>query len=324
MSDFLSELAKECPPQTPFRFLRFTWFGDFACSSGEHYEPGNKLSFEQILKLVNKDHSDDLVENMACWIIRPQVPARVSAFDWQNLCWKFYDYIKEDYLKAPVRYSPDYAQLFASQDESDYIRVITHHDNCGGAMRSASLAWGGATPHEHLSLAGMTHLHPEALSGAYALYEAVRALKAGASVAELWDAAFEAAWQGEKQSAEIMEAWNVTGMHSSLTLQWLRDAHRHNDPRYSITDWRGEGISTRFVVSGAMQIAAEAMRRDPKDALRFVVERAIEVGGDPDTLGSMSMALAGAFFGEALHEQIDDVLNRLLPPEAVEVPEFFS
>ena len=324
MSDFLSDLAKECPPETPFRFLRFTWFGDFACSSGEHYVPGNAYPFEHILKIVNKEHSDDLVENMACWIVRPQVPEKVSVFNWQNLCWKFYDYIKGDYLRDPVRYSPDYPQLFGDQSESNYVKVISHHTNCGGAMRSASLAWGGGTPHEHMTLVGMTHLYPESLAGAYALYEAVRVIKSVVSIPEMWDAAMEAAWQGEKQAAEILESWNVVKIEQSRMVQWLRDAYKHNEPRYNIRDWRGEGITTRFVVSAAMQIAAEAMRRDPKDALRYVVEQGIEIGGDPDTLGSMGMALTGAYFGEELHEQIDHVLNHMVPPEKVEIPEFFK
>ena len=323
MSDFLSDLYKECPPETPFRFLRFTWFGDFACSSGTHYVPGNQLPFEQILKIVNKEHSDDLVENMACWIVRNQVPAEPSIFGWQNLCWKFYDYIKDDYLRDPVRYSPDYPQLFANQKEDNYLKVITHHTNCGGAMRSASLAFGGGTSQQHLALVGMTHLYPESLAGGFALYEAVRTIKSGGSIPEMWDAALEAANLGEQKAVEIMESWNITGVEHGQMVKWLKDAHQHDDPRCNIRDWRGEGITTRFVVSTAMQIAAEAMQRDPKDALRYVVERGIEIGGDPDTLGSMGMALTGAYFGESLHEEIDHVLNHMVPPDKVEIPEFF-
>lgn len=322
MSDFIQDLSKACPPETPFRFLRFTWFGDFACSSGEHYVPGNELPFEEILRIVNKEHSDDLVENLACWTVRDQAPEEPSVFGWQNLCWKFYEYIKDDYRRDPVRYSPDYPQLFASQEEEHYLNTIIRHTNCGGAMRSASLAYGGATPQQHLALVGMTHLYPESLAGAYALFEAVRTIRSGSDLWEMWEASLEAAWLGEQQALELIEEWTGQPAERGLMVCWLRDAFKNHDPRENIRDWYADGITTRFVVSTAMWIAAEAIHRDPKDALRYVIEQGIAIGGDPDTLGSMGMALAGAYFGEALHEEIDRALNRLVPPEKLELPEF--
>ncbi len=324
MSDFLQDLASECPSETPFRFLRFTWFGDFACSSGEHYVPGNPLPFEEILHLVNKEHSDDLVENLACWIVLKQVPATPSLYGWKTLCWQFYEYIKEDYLRDPVRYSPDYPQLFACESEGCYLSTIARHTNCGGAMRSASLAYGGATPQEHLALVGMTHLYPESLAGAYALYEAVRILRSGGSLNEMWEASMEAAWLGEQQAMDLLREWKAQDAERGSMVHWMHDVYKHQDARCNICDWYGEGITTRFVVSAAMQIASEAIRRDPRDALRYVVEQGIAIGGDPDTLGSMGMALAGAHFGEALHDEIDRVLERLVPPDKIEIPVFFE
>ena len=104
---------------------------------------------------------------------------------------------------------------------------------------------------------------------------------------------------------------------------WLRDAYKNRDPRHNLQDWVADGITTRFVVSTAMWIASEAIRRDPKDALRYVVEQGIAIGGDPDTIGSMGMALAGAYFGEALQEEIDRALDRLVPPDQLDMPDFF-
>ena len=219
MSDFLNDLSRDCPADTPFRFLRFAWFGDFACSSGEHYVPGNEIPFEDILRIVNKEHSDNLVENLACWIVRAQSPQEPSVFGWQNLCWKFYDYIKEDYQRDPVRYSPEYPALFGSQEEPHYLQTITRHTNCGGAMRSASLGYGGATPHQHLALVGMTHLHPESMAGAYALFEAVRTIRSGGALSDMWEASLEAAWLGEQQALELIEQW--TGLPARRAAEWF-------------------------------------------------------------------------------------------------------
>jgi ADP-ribosylglycohydrolase len=240
------------------------------------------------------------------------------------LCWNFYEQIKADYLEDPVRYSPDYPRLFGSRTEENYRQVIANHTNCGGAMRSASLAYGGATPQQHLALVGMTHLFPESLAGAYALYEAVRMLHSGSTMEEMWGASMEAAWLGELQAEELFAAWKIPPAECSRMACWMQAVHRHKDPRYGITDWYAEGITTRFVVPAAMQIASEAMTREPGDALRHVVEQGIAVGGDPDTLGSMGMALIGAHFGEALQEEIDLVLERLVKPEMIEIPDFFA
>ena len=105
---------------------------------------------------------------------------------------------------------------------------------------------------------------------------------------------------------------------------WMQDVRNHRDARHGITDWYGEGISTRFVVSAAMQIAAEAIPLGPAKALRHVVEQGIEIGGDPDTLGSIGMALIGAHFEEALQKEIDRTIEELVPPERFEIPDFLK
>jgi ADP-ribosylglycohydrolase len=170
----------------------------------------------------------------------------------------------------------------------------------------------------------MTHLYPESLAGAYALYEAVRILQGGGALGEMWEASLEAAWLGEQQAMEMLEDWGAKDVERGNMVCWLHEVYKHQDPRHNIRDWYAEGITTRFVVSAAMQIAAEAIRRDPRDALRYVVEQGIAIGGDPDTLGSMGMALTGAHFGEALHDEIDRVLERLIPPDQIEIPGFFE
>ena len=144
MSSFLNDLAKACPPETPLRFLRFAWFGDFACSAGEPSQPGRRLPLEDILRIVEKEPGPGLAENLGCWIVRSEAPREPSVFGWQNLCWKFYDTFKDDYLREPSRYSPAYPQLFTDQSEQNYLQVISRHANSGGAMRSAALAYGGA------------------------------------------------------------------------------------------------------------------------------------------------------------------------------------
>jgi ADP-ribosylglycohydrolase len=309
MSDFLERLAAKCPKETPFSFLRFTWFGDAACSCGDHYVPGEKRPFEEIMALINKQHSDDLVENLACWAVRREIPADPSPPVWRELCWKFYDLIREDYEAETIHYSPDYPRLFSTSTSDEYLEVTIRHTNCGGAMRSASLAFGGAASGEHEALVGMTHLYPESLAGAMALYRAVLALMAGNSIEAAWREAVRGAELGEVRARELIADWGKEPGPAGRMADQLRGVHAKGDPRHGVMDWRAEGISTRFVVAAAMQVAAEAIPLGPRRALRHVVEQGIAIGGDPDTIGSMGMALIGAHFQDDLQAEIDGVMR---------------
>lgn len=323
MSLFLNRLASQCPPETPFRFLRFTWFGDYACSSGAHYFPGSKIPFERALEIVNKECSDDLIENLACWIMKDSLPREASPAAWRKQCFRLYDLIKDDYLPDPVRYSPEYADLFAGSTEAEYLSVISRTTNCGGAMRSASLAYAGAMIEEHRTLVGMTHLHPEAMAGAGALFAAIRTLSSGGPVDKMWDAAREAAERAEEEAIGLLRSWGQPAVKSRF-LGWLQAVRDNRDARWGLTDWKEEGISTRFVVSAAMQIATEAIPLGPEKGLRHIVEQGLEIGGDPDTLGSMGMALIGAHFGEELHRELDRIIKEMIPPGNVDIPPFFD
>jgi hypothetical protein len=309
MSDYLERLAARCPDETPFTFLRFTWFGDSACSCGEHYVPGEKRSFEEIMASINKEHSDDLVENLACWAVRQDAPAEASPQTWRDLCWKFYDLIREDYEAETIRYSPDYPRLFATSTIDDYLEVIIHHTNCGGAMRSASLAFGGASPAEHEALVGMTHLYPESLAGATALYRAVLALMEGNAMEDAWQEAIRGAESGDARARELIAGWGKAPEPPGRMADQLRGVYAQADPAFGVKNWHAEGISTRFVVAAAMQVAAEAIPMGPHRGLRHVVEQGIAIGGDPDTIGSMGMALIGAHFQDDLLVEIDRVMQ---------------
>lgn len=309
MSDFLDRLAAKCPRETPFPFLRFTWFGDAACSYGEHYVPGERLTFEEIVTLVTKQHSDDLVENLACWAVRREVPPSPTPQGWRDLCWKFYALIREDYEAETIHYSPDYPRLFGTRTLDEYLEVTLHHTNCGGAMRSASLAYGGASPAEHEALVGMTHLYPESLAGAMAVYSAVLALKGGGTMEDAWEEATRAAERGDDRARELIRAWGKEPGPPGRMASQLRNVRSHRDPAFGVTDWRAEGITTRFVVAAAMHVAAEAIPLGPARALRHVVEQGIAIGGDPDTIGSMAMGLIGAHFQDDLEAEIDKVLH---------------
>jgi ADP-ribosylglycohydrolase len=93
-----------------------------------------------------------------------------------------------------------------------------------------------------------------------------------------------------------------------------------DDPLWGVHDMEAEGIETRFVIPAALLLALRALERTPASALRYLVEETIAIGGDPDTIGSISVGVTGACLGEPLSREIDAVLSgfefdpSLIPP----------
>ncbi len=290
-------------------FLKFTWFGDLACSSGPHYQRGERRPLEEILTDVEKGHSDDLVENLACWALKDDLPEEISIPSLFALCHRFRRLIREHYDENPTRYSPDYPDLFAAESLNTYYNVIVDHSNCGGAMRSGLLGYGGVGDGDHLKLISMTHLHPEAVSGAFAVLYAVRAAKEGSPP----DVIREEALDGARAGTSAVEMLIVESGYELPPVQGIADRMASvflaDDPLWDVDDMETEGIETRFVIPAAVLLALRALEQTPSSALRYLVEETITIGGDPDTIGSISLGVAGAALGRPLSREIDALLS---------------
>jgi hypothetical protein len=306
---FLQRLAAKSRLDEEARtFVKFTWFGDFACSSGLHYVEGQNRRFEEILSSVERGHSDDLVENLACWAMKDDLPAELSLGALHDLCRAFYGLIEEHYEQNRERYSPDYPRLFAARDLMEYYQVIVKHSNSGGAMRSGLLGYSGASDHDHFALVGMTHLHPEAVSAAFAVSSAVQAARAGAAPRTLRKEALAGARQGGTMAREFAER-EVGQLPPGGSIEdRLLKVLDSRDPCWGVESMAKDGIESHFVIPAAISVAMQAIKLSPASAVRYVVEQAISIGGDPDTIGSIGMGIVGAYFGARLTSEIDAVL----------------
>jgi len=323
---FLSNLASKSELNEEVReFLKFTWFGDLACSSGPHYEFGERRPFQEIVTDVEKGHSDDLVENLACWALKEGLPQELSISSLFELCRRFQGLIEEHYEQMPIRYSPDYPDLFDAETLDEYYRVIIDHSNCGGAMRSGLLGYGGVSDRDHLALVAMTHLHPEAVSGAFAVAYAVRAAKEGSSAETIREEAIGGAHAGLAAAEALIAESDYPLPSIGGIAERMERVFAADDPLWSVEDMEAEGIETHFVIPAALLLALRVVERPPASPLRYLVEETIAIGGDPDTIGSISMGVTGAYLGESLSTEIDAVLveydfDPALVPPFLETP----
>lgn len=307
--DFVQSLAAKSRLDTnASTFVKFTWFGDLACSSGPHYVEGQASRFDEILSNLERGFSDDLVENLACWAMKDDVPAELSLGVLHDLCGTFFGLIKGHYEENRDRYSPDYPRLFATKDLAGYYQVIVEHSNSGGAMRSGLLGYAGVSDLDHFALVGMTHLNPEAVSGAFAVSRTVQAAKGGATPNTLREQALAGARQGGAMAREfIKREVGELPPNGSIDDRMVK-VFDSQDPCSGVESMATEGIETRFVIPAAIWVATQAIDLSPSSALRYVVGQAIAIGGDPDTIGSIAMGIVGAHFGARLSSEIDKVL----------------
>lgn len=307
--DFLQNLiSKGRLDKNARAFLKFTWFGDLACSSGLHYVEGERKALDAILANLEKGYSDDLVENLACWAMKGDIPAELSLGILYDLCVKFYGLIEQHYEENRVRYSPDYPRLFAAKDLADYYEVIVKHSNSGGAMRSGLLGYNGASDHDHFALVAMTHLNPEAVSGAFAVSRTVQAAKGGATPKIIRQQALAGARQGWAMAIDFIKR-EVGHLPTSGSIEdRMLKVFDSENPCWGVESMGTEGIETRFVIPAAIWVATQAVDLSAREALRYIVEQAIAIGGDPDTIGSIAMGIVGAYFGARLSKQIDKAI----------------
>jgi ADP-ribosylglycohydrolase len=289
-------------------YLKSIWFGDTACSGGQHYIKGQQTSFEGILSLSDPGYSDDLIENLAMLALHDTIPSHIDLISLKSLCNRFYEFIKPHYVTASERYSPDYPQLFRAEELLTYFQVTVNHSNCGGAMRSGILGLLGMNDQDIFPLVAMTHLHPDAVAGAFAVSSAVHAASLGQSLESVIEKAILGAEEGEKMAKTFIDKEDKDRGFNSSVHQRIGMVLETRNPYCQLGLGGQEGIETRFVVPAVILIVSQTKGMSPDKALRQVVEQAYSIGGDPDTIASISMGILGAYWGDDLSTEIDKVL----------------
>lgn len=140
----------------------------------------------------------------------------------------------------------------------------------GGAMRISPVAWAGKTMEEVFTLsdlcAGVTHNHPEGLKGARAIALAV----------------FLARHSKKKDIRKDMEIIRQSIQQRFYILDFTID---------EIKDDYCPSITCEGTVPQAIEAFLES------DSFESAIRNAIIIGGDTDTIGAMTGAIAEAYYG---------------------------
>lgn len=292
--------------------LFFTFCGDLLGSSGEHYEKGQAVSFISAACRASHTFSDDFMESLAMAQMYSN-PYGTTLPELMKVRDVFYDLLKGHFEKASLTYSPWFRPLFESNTVDEYLKIIAGHASCGAAMRAAVLGALDCDGDVVAPLMLCSHAHPEALEGAYFVYGfAQAAAKGPAGFAEALAAGFKKAEQGWALSCDFLAQHGLEGEGQRLRPLYEK-VKQTSDPYATITDIAEEGIETRFVVPAALWLVEQACGLSADKGVAHVVEGALQIGGDPDTICSIAMGLYG-LMGDS---DVRQVLASTLIPEKI-------
>lgn len=277
--------------------LFFTFAGDILGSSGAHYEKGQPVPFASAIYNASHSFSDDFMESLAMALMSEEsftmdLPGLMQTRD------RFYDLLKGHFESASLTYSPWFKPLFEARTAEEFLPVIAGHASCGAAMRAGVLGALGLAPEKAAPLLLCSHAHAEALEGAYLVYGFARAVTEGERDFE------QALALGYRQAAygwDLAENFLRRQGHKAQGRR-IRDLYtlvqETSDPYATIADIREEGIETRFVVPAALWLVEQASFLPADEGVAHIVEGALRIGGDPDTICSIAMGLYGLLAGD--------------------------
>ena len=299
----LNEDAAALPPN-----LYFTYCGDILGSCGKHYEKGEDVSLEDAARRAYGHYSDDFAESLAMH----QLAHAAWSCDLESLIKQrddFLNIIRGHYIAYGMQYSPWAAALFEEKNVGRYGVLLSKHIGCGGAMRAAALA-----PHKHLDAKGVlpffliTHAHAQAVEGAYFIWGMACAILNGADYQDAVVQARDMAREGRDMALVFLKENNLPHDDTISVLDACDVVMKTRDPYAAIKDIAEEGIDTHYVVSSALLILDEMNAgKGGDDPAAYLIERGLKIGGDPDTVCSIAMGLAGLLWPDKLKSRLDDI-----------------
>lgn len=281
----------ENPSELP-RNLYFTFCGDLLSSGGEHYEKGYKMSLGEAIRIANRHYSDDFSESLAMW----QLKDRKWKCDLASLMAqreKFLDVIRQHYKAYGQQYSPWSEAIFEEQDLKEYAALLAGHTSCGVAMRATALAPTSLTLEQILPFFLITHANTQAVSGGYYILGMARAFIKGLEFEDAMLSAEEAEKKGRELALVFLEKNALPNPKDIKPSASVHEVLESSDPYSVIKTIEKEGIETHFVVACAMLVLNEIERKNPENGAVYIILRALEIGGDPDTIASIAMGLYG-------------------------------
>lgn len=279
-------------PQEAQDYLEAVWFADRMTSELPHAQRGKKWSGQELAQMNSPLPSDDTVSSVWSAQAIPCYPEAATLQDIPPLmpqARKDFLFFVEPYFKAyPDQWGYAVPGLMkANQDQADWLAI--NHRGCGAAMRAGTLS---ALDEHSMSkaalLLGVSHLHPDAIAGGFAVWQACAAGKAGGSWADIEAAAHDGAEEGDYISHQLHEIMGLPEMPPSELSSNIIETLNSEDP-YDLVIEARDFISARYVTSAALLVAKKKYR--DREPLLGAIQMSARIGGDPDTVAVISCGI---------------------------------
>lgn len=278
--------------------LYFTFCGDILGSGGEHYEKGKSFSIDNATRMANLHYSDDYSESLAMhqmadkgWTCALTPEALMQGRD------DFLSIIRGHYIAYGQQYSPWAAALFEEKNPENFAVLTALHSSCGAPMRAAALAAHDLSPEDIFPYFAITHTNLQAVEAGYMVWGFARAVLQGKGFFKAYEDALNIAGQGRKIASAWLKDHNLPVKNDQSVTGAVIKVLSEKNP-YAVTeDMKGDGIESHFVVSSVFLILSEIEEQGlQQTGARHIVERALKIGGDPDTICSIAMSLYGILY----------------------------
>jgi len=280
--------------------LYFTFCGDILGSGGEHYEKGKDFTIANACRMANLHYSDDYAESLAMhqmaekgWSCRLSPEHLIKGRDY------FLSIIRSHYIAYGMQYSPWAAALFEEKRADRLAVLLSLHSSCGAPMRAGALAVHDMSIEEVFPYFAITHTNAQAVEAGYFVWGFVKAVLDGQKYADAFNHATVVAQKGRQLVLDWLRKHNIESKKDQNVTSAVLKVLDSQNPYKVTDDMKTDGIESHFVVSSVMLILQEIENKNlERDGARYIIERGLKIGGDPDTICSIAMAMYGVQYAE--------------------------
>jgi len=275
--------------------LYFTFCGDILGSGGEHYKKGQDFSVDNAVRIANHHYSDDFSESLAMHqMVKQGWRCGLSSDELMQGRDDFLKIIKEHYIAYGLQYSPWAAALFEEKNADRLAILLSLHSSCGAPMRAAALAGHGLSVEDIFPYFAITHTNVQSVEAGYMVWGFVESALQGNDFYKAYADSLKIAQEGRQLATEFLKNIGLPIKKDQSVTGAVIKVLDSQDPYHVTDNMKEDGIESHFVLSSVMLILSEIVNNNlEKNGARYVVERALKIGGDPDTICSIAMAMYG-------------------------------
>lgn len=303
-----------------YDYLQSIWFGDMACSSGKHGVKGIITPLEEILRQKLNLFSDDLIQNIAIVKLWEEISKnpKLKIYGFSNrknldvLRKRFVTLVKPYFIQNPAHYGVMFSKLVEHNNNS--LKLTLYNRGCGAAMRAGALSFlDGSNTDSVTDMTAITHLHPEAVAGSFAVNRSIITAREKPDITQIFKRAIEGSQEGLNVSIRLIRSLGLeVPSHSDISKR-IQLVLRSDDPYVAMENHKWNWTSAQFVVPAVLIVIKKSLDNESQ-LVSSIIQESYRIGGDPDTICSISMGLAYVLKPNQVLEQIHQLIEEYSLP----------